>query len=154
MRYIILALFLVGCGGGDKPRDILENTAWAVPVPTSSCVMGFGFYEGGTYAHLTLCDLTDGTQALEVDSGDYVYDGSRLTTYLRKSTCPADIYTSLAPNYGVVVNGDKLSLSGPGAFIIFSRVETMPGDPSGTGLYTYGCFETDGYFYAMPLRAL
>lgn len=101
MKKLALALLvLVGCnGGGEEPRDVLVNTAWVTTVPTTTCAAGFGFYDGGTYARLLLCTLTDGTQGLEVNSGDYVVDGNRVTTFMRKATCPAGIYLSLSHSF-------------------------------------------------------
>lgn len=155
MRWIVLAAVLVGCGGsGSDAGDVLANTTWVTGVSGTNCATGFGFYDAGTYAHLTLCTLTDGTQALEVDSGDYVVNGNSLGFVLRKATCFASDYVSLTPSFTFSVTSAALSLSSSSGLLVLPRSQTMPGDPNGGGAATYGCFRSDGYFYAQPLAAL
>jgi hypothetical protein len=136
MRYLMLAVFLVGCGGelpGDGPPDPIVGL-WGA---AQSCVTTFAFSDDGTYSQAMACSI-DGSETgplgVQLETGSYTDDGDRLVLSTAAATCPWWPKTSSA-TYAVAPG--RLQLSGPGAIMILTPGTEAAGEALGA---TPGCF--------------
>lgn len=146
MRYILLALFVVGCGETEA-SDPLAGTAWTAPYLGAPCDYGLAFYANGNFMDATVCTLSDGSLGAEVNKGVYSVEGGRATVDIARSSCP----TGSSGFIDFRVIGDTLKIDIADGVITMQRLAVMPGEP---GAIPFGCYDADFNFTPMPLHQL
>lgn len=148
MRWIALAVVLIGCGsGGETREDALAGTRWGLDYSGIACSEGVGFNLDQSYENVVLCELTDGSLAAQIVAGFYSVDGNRLMIANERASCP-DVPPLV--NLTFAMTSSSLTLSSTTGGAVYTRLPP----PSGSGTVAYGCFGTDGAFSPMPIRAL
>lgn len=151
MRYLMLAVFAVGCGTANTPVEVdpFTDTAWATPISGVDCTKGFGF-QSGAYTFVVICTLTDGSAGAYVENG--IYDVMPADRHIfmtaTAASCPsAAVEISLEATYSITETA--LTLADATGFTTYQRLNlTVPGSGSN------GCFSADGSFAPYPLMPL
>lgn len=154
MRVVLAmcACAVLGCGdeGGksETPAQRLSGH-WASDDSASECMYVFSF-DGVDYVELKeICELTDGSVAIVLDSGTYNATANEFTWHATESTC-SDADTS-SETIRYTLEGDKLTLVTEDGVLIMRRIEPSGGS---SGIAEFGCFDDEGYFDPSPLRPL
>lgn len=157
MRYLVgflgLAL-LIGCAGDpttSKPAPDIQSPivgSWVLQLPAAACALGLRFDPDGHHEDIVLCILDDGTSALQKSTGTFSVSGTQLLIDYVESTCPgfprmsAGVFT---------VRGATLALPTSTGELVYARASGMP---SGSGGFTYGCYDSNAQFSPSPLAPL
>jgi hypothetical protein len=147
MRARLLALALVAAACGDDQEggilgDVQGN--WQREIDGFKCVDAFGF-EGDTFEIMRLCELNDGSYAAQYQKGTVKADGGKLRLYPEQSSCGPQPELTFEPS----VDGDTLTLVGPGGALIMKRLADGDDD---TGAVAFGCFDDRASFTPGPVR--
>jgi hypothetical protein len=147
MRKLVLCVaFLVACGGGGDPAAYEGN--WIAQV-SDACVVGVNI-DGEQLRYGLLCPRSANAVDVEALNGVITASsGDSFTVRYTEGTCPTVDAQVETIRYSA--SGDTLSLLFPEGAVVFAR-----NDAAGmtTGLVaTNGCFDDDGGFAPMPLRA-
>ena len=149
MRILIgagVVLALAGCGGDDGP-DI--NGTWIAEL-NSSCALGLTFDTGAKiYVVQTLCRLTSGTLADQLEGGDADFSVSgQVTMTPRKSSCPGADARPTTAQYSF--QGKNLGIVDDSGIVILEPNDSTGG---GSAVAQFGCFDM-GTFTPHPVESL
>lgn len=155
MRTIALAvgLLVVGCGGSEQapyvPPPVVDPLlgTWALTT-SGGCVDGLTFTAGAQYERDFICTLAAGGIGFDAELGTYVDSGGGITFTAAQATC-AD--AQKVKHFGLSMpSPTQLDIVASDGALLYQKI--APGN--GSGVLTFGCWEADGLFYAMPLATL
>lgn len=142
---------LLGCGGedggGDTPAERLSGH-WALEDSATECLLVFSF-DGDGYVELKeICELTDGSTAIVLDTGTYDATDDAFTWRVAESSCADADDEPETIRY--TLDGDTLTLITPDGVLVMERIQ--PG--GGGGIAAFGCFDDEGYFEPGPVEPI
>lgn len=109
------------------------------------CVLSYSFRpKTGIYAAGYYCELEDGGQGVEVESGPYTVEGDRIMFKPDESTCETADLSAYSLKFVIYDNGD-LFLAGAGSADEFVRVETTDSAGGMGGRSLLGCWEGEDF---------
>jgi hypothetical protein len=143
------AVFAGGCGEDDAGPDLAGT--WVLE--GSPCVLGL-VIDGrgpGTYETDFVCQLENGSFAVEADVGEYMATDDSITFRATRSSCAGSSKAGEVFTYEFL-DDNQLRLVSPEGLIVMNRVTGDDEGPSAIG--QFGCFAEDGTFTPMPVAEL
>jgi hypothetical protein len=143
MRYLMLALFAIGCGTStqtETPHDALSASSFAAAVDGVDCTRGFAFGDYADYKFNYACSIPGGI-GMYTETGFYYIEGNTLTFLTRETTCQPG---TVQPSYSFVFSQTKeaLTLGVTVPDVPFARDFPLTNGTAATG----GCFDADFNF--------
>jgi hypothetical protein len=135
-------LALLGCSddGEKSPAQRLSGN-WIAEDSVDLCAVVVSF-EDDYIEFKEICELTDGSLAIVIDSGFFEANDTTFTWHAEASSCADADGEPEKVRYNV--EGDQLTLIWPDGVIAFTRVKKESGGPG--VIADFGCFDDEGFF--------
>ncbi|MDX2051994.1 MAG: hypothetical protein SFV15_06360 [Polyangiaceae bacterium] len=155
MGMLVAAVMLTACGSGssvgngggqDDPREALIGKWFAPLTSMSGCLIGASFNLDNQYELDKICELRDGSWAVEAEGGIFSTDGEVIDFAPTLASCLQSDRNHDPETVAYTVTPTSLRILNPSGGVVMQRTADDPNSLGmGTATIHYGCVNLDAF---------